>query len=311
MSGLTPFGKALRKLRVDKEMRLFDLAELLNRSTAFLSAVETGRKGIPDGFVVEISRAMNLNAAEIKELRAAADRTRKEVPVGSLSADQREIVAAFARRLDDVPESLLEELRRRVMKSIGGEIPFQRKRRGFIVPPMSTGNLRQLAEKVRDIFVDPARIDFPIVEVLEIKLPRLLPDFVFDVQDRAAMGDDEGRVPIGQNALILRSDVYEDACRSDRRARFTACHELAHFVMHRSISFARARGDNDKIYYDSEWQADTFAGTLLMSPRHVSKFPDAVTAADACKMNPAAAKVMFSKYAAEGLINSATLGRVG
>jgi len=32
----------------------------------------------------------------------------------------------------------------------------------------------------------------------------------------------------------------------------------------------------------AEWQADTFAGTLLMSPRHLSKFRDSDEAADAC-----------------------------
>jgi transcriptional regulator with XRE-family HTH domain len=75
MSKLTPFGVALRKLRVEHELRLFDLAEKLRKSTAMLSAIETGRKQIPDGFIAALVRSLNLTSAEHKELRAAKDRT--------------------------------------------------------------------------------------------------------------------------------------------------------------------------------------------------------------------------------------------
>ena len=62
---LTPFGIALRKLRVEKGLRLFDLAEKLGQSTAFLSAVETGRKPIPDGLVFKVTRALDLSIPEL------------------------------------------------------------------------------------------------------------------------------------------------------------------------------------------------------------------------------------------------------
>jgi hypothetical protein len=42
--------------------------------------------------------------------------------------------------------------------------------------------------------------------------------------------------------------------------------------MHHAITMARTREDTDKIFCDAEWQADTFAGTLLMSPHHLGKF---------------------------------------
>ena len=300
MAGLTPFGIAVRKIRLDKGMRLLDLARRVNRSAAFISAIETGRKPIPDAYVLLVVRAMNLSPSEIKELRRAADRTKKEVRVERLPEDQRELVAAFARKIDELPSKMVAELRRIVLKSSDDDVPFSRKRRGYFVPPMSTEAIRTFADKVRSVFVEDTEIEFPIMDVLEFRMAILLDGFYLDVQDREMMGKDEGRMIAGKDCIILRTDVYEGAWRGNGRDRFTSCHELAHFLMHRTVTMARTRDDAEKIYCDAEWQADTFAGTLLMSPRHLHLFNDPDHAAEACKMSPAAARVMWTKYELEG-----------
>ena len=299
MSGLTPFGIAIRKFRLDKRLRLLDLAERLKKSPAFLSAIETGRKTIPDGFVLDVARAMELTTDELGSLRKAADRTRKHVKIEKLPEDQRELVAAFARRLDKVPADMMAELKKIVLKSSDVDEPFQRKRRGIVVPPMSTVNLRKFADQVRSVFVEEDRIEFPIMDVLEFRLSTIFDDFYIDIRDNESMGEDEGRVIGGTNCLALREDVYERAWNGNGRDRFTACHELGHFLMHRTITMARTREDSDKIFCDAEWQADTFAGTLLMSPRHLGKFKDPDDAADLCGMTGSAAKVMWAKYLTE------------
>jgi Zn-dependent peptidase ImmA (M78 family)/transcriptional regulator with XRE-family HTH domain len=297
---LTPFGIALRKLRLDKGMRLLDLASLLGLSTAFVSAIETGRKPIPDGYVLKVSRAMALTTDELSGLRKAADRTRSVVKIEKLPEDQRELVAAFARRLDKVPADMIAELKKIVLKSSAGEQPFLRQRRGILVPPMSTEALRGFADKVRSAFVEDDQIQFPIMDVIEFRLAMVFDGFYIDVRDKQSMGEDEGRVIGGTNGIALREDIYEGAWNGVGRDRFTACHELGHFLMHRTITMARTREDGDKIFCDSEWQADTFAGTLLMSPRHIHRFSDHEDAANHCGMTGAAAKVMWSKYRDEG-----------
>jgi Zn-dependent peptidase ImmA (M78 family) len=281
-------------------MRLLDVAHRMGLSAAFISAVETGRKAIPDGYVRAVSKAMDLSAIEIRELRRAADRTKKEVKVENLLEDQRELVAAFARKLDEVPPALMAQLKKTILKSSTGETPFHRKRRGILVPPMSTQAIRSFADQVRSAFVEDEQVEFPIMDVLEFRMSMILDDFYLDVRDMEHMGEDEGRVIAGQNAIALRIDVYEGAWSGNGRDRFTACHELAHYLLHRTVTMPRTRGDSDKIFCDAEWQADTFAGTLLMSPRHLRHFRDADDAADQCKITPAAAKVMWSKYDAEG-----------
>jgi transcriptional regulator with XRE-family HTH domain len=303
---LTPFGIAVRKLRLDKGMRLLDLALLIKRSTAFISAVETGRRPIPDAYVAMVARAMDLPAAEIRGLRRAADRTRKEVPVQHLPEDQRELVAAFARKIDELPSDMMADLKKIVLKSSDGETPFFRKRRGFLVPPMSTDVIRTFADKVRSAFVEDVQIEFPIMDVLEFRMAVVFEGFYVDVQDKESMGSHEGRVIPGQNGIALRDDVYEGAWRASGRDRFTACHELAHFLLHRTVTMPRMREEGDKIYSDAEWQADTFAGTLLMSPRHLHLFRDSVDAAQTCKMSPPAAQVMWTKYEREGRFKRST-----
>jgi len=294
---LTPFGIAIRKLRLDRGMRLLDLADLLGQSPAYLSAVETGKKPIPEEYPALVAEAMKLTANETLDLRAAADQSRSIVRVDRLSGDQRELVAEFARKVDTLGDDVLADLRRRIIhRSVASEIPFRRKRRGLLVGSASLNSIWCFAEKVRQVFVDASQVEFPIMEVIEFKLSTFFPGYYLDVCDEDEMGDDGGRVIAGQNCIKLRNDVYEGACRGNGWHRFTASHEFAHFLLHREVVFARTCSDDQPVYRDAEWQADSFAGSLLMSSRHVNQFSCERDAAQQCGMTPAAARVMFCKY---------------
>lgn len=69
---MTPFGKALRHLRVEREMLLGELAASLAVGSSYLSQVETGKKPIPTDFVTRICAVMKLTSSEREELRNAA-----------------------------------------------------------------------------------------------------------------------------------------------------------------------------------------------------------------------------------------------
>ena len=299
MAVLTPFGQVLRKLRIEKNITLQELSKKLGNSPAFISAVETGRKAIPDAFVVQVARALDLTQPQIQELRKAADRTRKEVRIDGLTGESRELIAAFARGLDNYSPEQLEKIKKLILKSVAGEVPFERKR-GLVVPPQSFQSLKEFAEKVRSAFVSEEAIEFPIIEVLELKLPTLLKDFYLDPRDANTMGPLEGFVVAGKNVIAIREDVYIGACNGNGRDRFTCCHELGHFLLHREIAMPRMSEKSDPIYCDSEWQADTFAGSLMMSKRHVPKFVNEFAAAKACGMSQQAAEFMMQKYLKAG-----------
>lgn len=101
---LTPFGKSLRKLRLDRGLLLKDMADLLDVSPSFLSAVESGKKAIPARIVDEIAEAYNLTASEINDLRGSAAASIKEVTIkfsGSSNNADREAAALLARTFEN------------------------------------------------------------------------------------------------------------------------------------------------------------------------------------------------------------------
>lgn len=298
---LTPFGIASRKLRLDRGLRLLDQARLTSRTSAFISAVETGKKNIPRGYVDQLTEALKLEPAEKKNLQRAADQSLAKLELDDLSKNQRELVAAFARKLDELPLEFIEEVKKNVFKSSQNEIPFKRRRAGMLVAPASADFIWDFANQIRATVVPDDEPFFPIMDILEFRVGKFIEGFYLDVCSHAEMGCDEGRVMVGGNCIKLREDVYEGAWENVGRDRFTACHELGHFLMHRNVSLARMRSDSQPIYQDAEWQADTFAGGLLMSTKHLQRFSDASDAASKCGITPAAARVMWSKYEKKGL----------
>jgi len=110
---LSPFGKIVRKLRIDKGITLKTMADDLNRTSAYLSAVETGRKNTPEKLVREIAAYFELSDEDTNELFKAADASRSEVrmPLKDFNDTQREIATAFARQFSALSEEELEQIR--------------------------------------------------------------------------------------------------------------------------------------------------------------------------------------------------------
>ena len=95
---LTPYGKGIRKHRIDRGMTLREMATELGVTPAFLSAVETGRRSVPDGMLTKISKLLNLDMAERAELEALADASRSQIKVSFKESGDQEVAAMFARR---------------------------------------------------------------------------------------------------------------------------------------------------------------------------------------------------------------------
>jgi hypothetical protein len=115
------------------------------------------------------------------------------------------------------------------------------------------------------------------MDVLEFRLPQFEEGFYLDICSYEQMGSEEGLVVAGSNCIKLRGDVYEGAWDDVGRDRFTACQ-------------------------DAEWQADTFAGGLLKSSKHLARLGCYENAAVQCGMTLMAASVMSSKYQKEGFL---------
>ena len=101
MSKLTDFGKAIRKLRIDYDTNLNELATSIGVSSAFLSAVETGKKPISAELITKITNALGLSKAEENLLTHTASQSVDNVTVRTNSPEDAEIAFMFARRIED------------------------------------------------------------------------------------------------------------------------------------------------------------------------------------------------------------------
>src|SRR5438132_9592737 len=81
MRKLSEFGKALRKLRIDRDEKMKDMADVAGVSVSFWSAVETGAKSVPMEKVEKIISHYDLKGAEAMALRRLAANSKQEVRI--------------------------------------------------------------------------------------------------------------------------------------------------------------------------------------------------------------------------------------
>lgn len=109
---ITTFGKLLRKLRIDHNEVLKDMADRLGVTPSFLSAVEVGRKNAPTGWSAVIAEKYGLSPAEFEELRIAEKDAVTSVKISFLQSDQQQRAAAlvFAREFGKMSDQTAEQV---------------------------------------------------------------------------------------------------------------------------------------------------------------------------------------------------------
>lgn len=101
MAALSSFGKALRKLRIDRDIMLKTLAEGIGVSSAYLSSIETGQKPVNAQTINKIVRYLGLDDKQATELTKLASESRPDVVIKPANDYEAELALMFARRLDD------------------------------------------------------------------------------------------------------------------------------------------------------------------------------------------------------------------
>lgn len=111
---ITSLGTFLRKLRLAKGEILKDMAECMGVSSAFLSAVENGKKKMPDTWYQKLAESYNLDETQIANLRQAVMESGEvvELNIKNASVGNRQLAVSFARQFD----SLDEETSQRILK---------------------------------------------------------------------------------------------------------------------------------------------------------------------------------------------------
>jgi len=151
-----------------------------------------------------------------------------------------------------------------------------------LVQPLSRAEIERRANRLV-AEIDPSLVnspgEFPVLEVLEFRSLELL-GAEFDVSDELEPGV-EGLMDPTMNTpqIRLSPEVYAALQEGIPRARFTAMHEAGHAKLHAiqlreqglkvqdgRLVFELYRVERRKLraFEDPEWQANTFAGCVLM-----------------------------------------------
>ena len=103
---MTPFGEHLRMLRGARGMTLKQFATALQLSSAYVSALEHGRRGVPStGLLHQVCEVLGLIWEEADELTRLARLSHPRVVVNTagLSAQQTALANRLARGIRDLP----------------------------------------------------------------------------------------------------------------------------------------------------------------------------------------------------------------
>lgn len=110
---LTDFGRFLRKLRIDSGELIKDMAAKLNVTASYLSAVETGKRNIPDTWVHEIANQYGLDQESEHALSEAASRSAKTIKLEleNVPGSKRETAILFAREFGSMDDETVAQIR--------------------------------------------------------------------------------------------------------------------------------------------------------------------------------------------------------
>lgn len=169
-------------------------------------------------------------------------------------------------------------------------------RHGVMVSPLSQKDIDSTANGIRGNLSLSETMYFPILEVIDIVMPQVIDGYELHILTKIEMGNDLGRTYPKQHVIQLREDVYDGLNAGNGMARFTAAHELGHFVLHQDES-PMQRGDSVwPPYMDSEWQANAFAASLLMPMTLVEKCSSPIDVENHFGVTMTAAKIRWKSY---------------
>lgn len=102
---MTEFGKALRILRIEQGEILKDMASKLEVTPSYLSAIECGKRTIPENFIERICGIYHIAGEAKEKLEDAKARTENQIeikiPFDGLTKEGQDLALKFARTFNN------------------------------------------------------------------------------------------------------------------------------------------------------------------------------------------------------------------
>lgn len=109
---VSSLGKFLRELRIENQEILRDMADNLGVSSAFLSAVENGKKKLPDSWYGKLTKLYSLTNRQQEQLKRAVMKSSKtvELDIAHSACYKKDLAVSFAREFNSIDEDLCKKL---------------------------------------------------------------------------------------------------------------------------------------------------------------------------------------------------------
>ena len=95
-------------MRIDRGEILKTMAEKLNMTSSYLSAIECGKRNIPSDLISKLASIYDLTQSEQEILSEARDKSLNsiEIELNTKNAYKRDLALQFARKFDDMDDEL-------------------------------------------------------------------------------------------------------------------------------------------------------------------------------------------------------------
>jgi len=116
---LTAFGKILRKIRIDRNELLKNMADNLNITSAYLSSIENGKRAPTETILNSVITYYSLSENDINDLKHSYFETLEEITINTdnMSDRRKDISLSFARKIESMSEDDLEKIKAILRKS--------------------------------------------------------------------------------------------------------------------------------------------------------------------------------------------------
>lgn len=108
----TPFGEFFKILRIRHKEILLDASRFLNVSSAYISAVECGKRPMPEDWREKIISHYRLSEKDISELDQAIENSKSSVGVNlsGVSDMRRAAALQFCRSFDEMEDDVADKI---------------------------------------------------------------------------------------------------------------------------------------------------------------------------------------------------------
>ena len=141
-----------------------------------------------------------------------------------------------------------------------------------MVPARSRKEIEFFASDIRNCLGLKNNMYVPVMHVAECIIPMIDDTYSFNAVEQYKLPYEYAKYCPNTNELLVREDVYIEACNHNRRHRFTIAHEIGHYFLHKDVSSFSRCADIETIpaYKDAEWQANVFSAAFLAPPELIT-----------------------------------------